>query len=82
MTTGDIAEQLEKLIETGTEEEVRAFVIDHFAEFPAQTQQELSVELLQEALEARVAIAEGMLGMKEKAVEAIDEFERLDKGSN
>jgi len=70
-----LAEQLESLIANGTEAEAKQFVIDHFAELPAETQRSLAVGLFADAVEERLTENEEIARIKEKASAAIDAFE-------
>lgn len=74
-----ILRELESLIATATETEVRAFIVKHFTELPEAMQKDLAIELFKEAMEddlkAKMTIAE----MKKDVVEAIDIIEAEEK---
>lgn len=72
-------EQLKALMETGTEDEVRSFVAEHFTELPEDMQKTLVVELFKEALEAETKEREAIVALKEEAVEMIETIERAER---
>lgn len=74
-----ILEQLESLIATGTETEVRAFVVKHFKELPEAMQKDLAVELFKEAMEKDFSDKQAIAEMKKEVVEAIDIIEEMEK---
>jgi hypothetical protein len=71
----EILEQLRTLMEKGTEEQVRAFVGEHFAELPEDVQKEFAVALFREAIDEEIQEREAIVKMKEEAVRMIDEVE-------
>lgn len=67
--------QLEEKMQTGSEAEVKEFVLAHFSEFPEETQQELATAMFEDALGETVAARSALINLKEKAAGAIDAFE-------
>ena len=66
-----LAEKLSSLIENGTEEEVRAFIVEHFMEFPEEVRGEFAMEMVTESLEDQAASLENIADIKEKAAKLI-----------
>jgi hypothetical protein len=78
-TQAVLVEQLESLIEKGDERAARAFVMEHLKEFPEELQRSLAVDLFSDALDETARSQENLMRMKEKAVEAIEQFEEEEK---
>ena len=74
-----LATELQTLIENGSEAEARKFVIDHFAEFPPETQRELAVGLFSDALDREAQNAEEIGELRKIAADAIDEATEQEK---
>jgi len=66
-------------MQTGTEEEVRAFVADHFTELPEAMQKELAVELFKEALDEEIATRKAIIAEKDEAIKLIEALEKADE---
>lgn len=70
--TNDVFQQLEALMETGTEAEAKRFIIDHMKEFPEEVQGELAVAILADAIDERVAENDAIQRIKLEAATAIE----------
>lgn len=69
-------EQLKVLLTTGTEEQVRDFIAEHFDELPEEVQQKLAVELFREAIAEETKELETTVALKEEAVKLIEAAEQ------
>lgn len=74
-----LIEQLKEKMATGTEADVRAFVIEHFKEFPEETQQELAVELFSEAMANDMAEREKIAELKREFLDTVETLEQLEE---
>ncbi len=74
-----LLEQLRQVIKSGTEEDVRAFVAQHFSEFPEYVQQGLAVDMLEEELDAELADRKAVVKLKQEMVEVIDVIESAER---
>ena len=79
MDTQALAEELNKLMASGDEGATMQFVVEHFKEFPEETQRSLAVGLFADAMAEDVAEREALHKMKQEAVEIIDAFEQVEK---
>ena len=75
----DIIQQLRSIVDTGTEDEVRSFVAEHFSNLPADMQKELGVELFKEALDEEVREREAIVAQKREALALISALEKAEK---
>lgn len=73
-----LRERLEEKMKSGSEAEVKEFVLAHFSEFPEETQQELAAAMFEDALGETVAERSALVNLKEKAAGAIDAFDSTD----
>lgn len=78
MDTATLAQELQKLMSTGDEAVTRKFVIEHFKDFPEETQRELAVGLFADAMAEDLAQRETLLQMKREAVETIESFQEAE----
>jgi hypothetical protein len=72
-----LIEQLKEKMASGSEQDVRAFVIEHFKEFPEETQQELAVELFSEAMSNDVAESEKIAELKKEFLDTMEPLDQL-----
>lgn len=72
----DILEQLKQITQTGTEDQVRDFIAEHFNELPPHLQKEYAMELFKEALEQETAERKALVDLKQEAVDVIDRLEQ------
>ena len=82
MNQQELAEQLDRILDTGTEEEATNFVVEHFKEFPADVQRELAVALYSDALEEDLAKREALAELKKEAIGAIEAMEKSEGQKN
>ena len=71
MNQKELAEQLDRILDTGTEEEATQFVVDHFKEFPEDVQRELTVALYSDALQEDLAKREALTELKKEAIQTL-----------
>lgn len=72
-------DQLRVLVETGTEEQIRTFIAEHFSEFPERVQKDISVQLFREAIQGEIQEREAILAVKKQAVEIIEALEAAER---
>lgn len=74
-----LLEQLKAMIANGSEQEVRAFVVEHFKEFPEETQQELAVELFSQAMSNDLAERERIAELKKEFLDTVEPLDQLEE---
>lgn len=72
----DALEQLKTLLKTGSEDQVRDFIAEHFAEFPEDIQQTFAIELFREAIDSEVKELRTTVALKEEVVRAIEAIQK------
>lgn len=75
----ELVQQLESLIASGNEAETKRFVIEHFKEFPIETQQDLAVSLFEDALSDELSNKEALAAIKKDAVRAMNAVDAIDQ---
>ena len=60
-------DQLEELMNTGSEADVKQFILDHMQEFPAEAQREFAVGLFEDAITEQADAAEKIVQDREIA---------------
>jgi hypothetical protein len=75
----DTLTQLDALIATGTETEVRQFIRDHFNELPEKMQQSLAIRALTDTLEQDLQDRKVIGELKAEALEAIAMLEESEQ---
>lgn len=76
MPQGGIYDEFLKIVQTGTEEEAKAFLVTHIKEFPPEEQQAIILAFVQDAAEEK---REGAAAVAEFQKEGIDLFQGLDR---
>ena len=71
-----LAQDLQRIIDSGNEEEARTFIAQHWTEFPEESRGELAVELLADAIDKTIAETESLESIKEDAADMIDFLEK------
>ena len=71
-----LAEELQRIIDSGSEEEAREFIASHLMEFPEETRGELAVELLADAIDKSVTETKSLESIKEDVAEMITFLEK------
>ena len=66
-----LMDTLAGLIETGTEEDVRAFILEHLPEFPEDVRAAFTLDILNNALDAEISGIQQIASIKEKAAKLI-----------
>ena len=74
----DITEQLEALMQTGSEAEVKQFILDHIKEFPEEAQRAFAMGIFEDALSEQAASAQEVMRMRDTVKEALDAIESGD----
>ena len=62
-----LAQELQRIIESGNEEEARTFIAEHFMEFPDESRGEIAVGLLADAIDASIADTKSLGDIKDDA---------------
>jgi len=75
MESKHLASELQSLVESGSEQDVRDFIVAHFKDFPEETQRSFATALFSEALAQKQSEQAELLSMKEQAVELIKALE-------
>ncbi len=78
-TPSELYEEFLRMMDTGDEATVRAFVIEHFNEFPEETQEELATIFIEEALEARAGGIQARAALQDDALKALAAVESEEK---
>ncbi len=68
----EIANELSKVVENGTEAEARQFIMNHFKELPDEIQRSLALDVFQEALEEEVAKQDMLVELRKEAADVIN----------
>lgn len=69
--TRTLTEGLEAALRAGDEAAARAFVLEHFTEFPDEVQQALALDIVSEALDGYLAGSRALELMKQDAADMI-----------
>ena len=70
----NIANELSKVIENGTEAEARQFIMDHFKELPEELQRSLALDVFEEALEEEVTKQDMVIELRKEASDVINKL--------
>lgn len=65
--------EFREILRSGDEEKVRAFLRDHFTEFPEDMQKQIVMTTFEEGLAEKLAVEEAALAMKEDLQELLTE---------
>lgn len=78
MTTEHIRAEIDRLVEAGDEAALEAFVLEHFAELPEETQGTMLLSYFKDAVERKAADAK-ISELQEKALDAMEILGASDK---
>ena len=67
----NLAQELQRILESGNEQEARAFIAEHFMELPEESRGEIAVELLADAIDKSIAETESLASIKDDAASMI-----------
>jgi hypothetical protein len=67
----EFVQKLTDLMAHGTEAETRQFILEHFKEFPAETQRGLALDIFEEALDEEIGKQESLLELRKGVADAI-----------
>jgi len=77
MNTDALYESLEKLINAGDEAAARAYLADHFKEFPEDSQKEITLILFEDAMNEYAEAVEERQAFIEDATQTLDNLANL-----
>ena len=76
-----LVKELETLIASGDEAATKRYIVEHFRDFPKETQQDLAVALFEDAMSDELKDRESLAKLKQEAVRAIKAVETIDETS-
>lgn len=78
MTEQNPIDALRIVLQTGSEDQAFEYINTHFAEFPEEFQQKVALALYMDGLREELAKKEAILGMKEKLLQLLADFDAAD----
>jgi hypothetical protein len=77
--TDEVMETLANLIASGTEQEVRAYVKEHFEELPADIRERYMFDILSTTLNEALRRRDTVVEIQEQGIEAFDVLDQWEK---